>query len=158
MQKVWSSFVGWWHPESLNEAHNGYIEIYLNLGWIGLFLIVLILISGYRQAVKAFRGDPELASLMLAYVTTSTFYSITEAGFRMMNLSWIFLLLAVVSSSGVTAGVFGGEALRIPTSRGRAASRAPADNKLIPGRESAYAARRGLTQAAPSKSSLYRPL
>ena len=35
--------VGWWHPEGLNEAHNGYIEVYLNLGWIGLILISCIL-------------------------------------------------------------------------------------------------------------------
>ncbi len=111
-QKVWSSLSGWWNPKGLNEAHNGYIEVYLNLGWIGVCLIVLILISGYRRAIKAFQFDPELASLMLAYVTTATFYSITEAGFRMMSPSWIFLLLGVVGASGVSVGIFGGRPVK----------------------------------------------
>ena len=26
-------------PKFLNEAHNGYIEVYLNLGWVGVSLI-----------------------------------------------------------------------------------------------------------------------
>ena len=56
VKKVWRSLSGWWHPEGLNEAHNGYIEVYLNLGWIGVCLIALILISGYRRAVARHSG------------------------------------------------------------------------------------------------------
>ena len=33
----------------LNQAHNGYIEIYLNLGWVGLTLLGAMVIAGYRQ-------------------------------------------------------------------------------------------------------------
>ncbi len=47
---------------------------------------------------------------MLAYIATATFYSLTEAGFRMLTQSWIFLLLALVSASGVVCGLYGGEA------------------------------------------------
>jgi len=91
----------------LVSAHNGYIEVYLDLGWVGVSLITLILISGYRHASRAFQRDPKLGSLMLAYIATGTFYSITEVGFRVLTPSWIFLLLAVVTSSGVAAGLFG---------------------------------------------------
>jgi hypothetical protein len=110
-------------------------------------LIVLILISGYRHASKAFQRDSEFGSLILAYVTTSTFYSITEAGFRVLTPSWIFLLLAVVSARGVAAGLFGGEAPKIIDSRGGTASRMAASNKLIPARATVYTARRGLTKS-----------
>jgi len=98
---------GFLNMPDLVSAHNGYIEVYLDLGWVGVSLITLILISGYRHASKAFQHDPELGSLMLAYITTGTFYSITEVGFRVLTPSWIFLLLAVVTSSGVAAGLFG---------------------------------------------------
>lgn len=81
-----------------NEAHNGYIEMYLNLGWIGLGLIALILGHGYRKAVAAFRHDPVFGGLLLAYVVTAIFYNITEAGFRMGDPPWFFLLLAIVAS------------------------------------------------------------
>ena len=129
----------------LVSAHNGYIEVYLDLGWAGVSLIALILISGYRHASKAFQRDPKLGSLMLAYIATGTFYSITEVGFRVLTPSWIFLLLAVVTSSGVAAGFLGGEAPEILVSRSGTANRTPANNKLIPARKTAYAERRGFT-------------
>ncbi len=96
----------WFHPDQINEAHDGYLEVYLNLGWIGVCLIALILTTGYRRACKAFRRDPEVGGLMLTYIITGAIYSITEAGFRTLNPIWIFVLLAVVSVSGVNAGLF----------------------------------------------------
>jgi O-antigen ligase len=87
-----------------NEAHNGYIEVYLNLGWVGVGLIASILIGGYQRAVAAFRCDSATGSLMLAYVAAAASYSITEAGFRLLNPIWIFLLLAVVTAGGIAAG------------------------------------------------------
>jgi len=92
---------GYGDISNLNSAHNGYIQIYLDLGLLGVCLLSFILISGYLRAVKAFRIDRELGSLFLAYVITCAFYSITEAGFRIMTFSWIFLLLAVVGATGV---------------------------------------------------------
>ncbi len=108
VQKVWHSLsiLGWWDPKGLNEAHDGYLEVYLNLGWIGVCLIALIVISGYRNAIKAYRLNSHIGSLMLAYIIVSAVYSITEAGFRMLGPMWIFLLLAIVSANGVSAGLF----------------------------------------------------
>jgi exopolysaccharide production protein ExoQ len=85
----------------INEAHDGYIEVYLNLGLFGVGLIALILTQGYRSAVAAFRLDPALGSLLAAYVLTAAIYNITEAGFRMLNPVWFFLLLSVVTASRV---------------------------------------------------------
>jgi exopolysaccharide production protein ExoQ len=136
---------GFLDMSDLVSAHNGYLEVYADLGLMGVCLIALILISGYRRAIKAFKYDPELASLMLAYLTTGTFYSITEAGFRVMTPSWIFLLLAVVSSSGLVFDLHGGEAPKILASAGRTVSRTPVSDKLQD-KETVYAAQRGLTQ------------
>jgi exopolysaccharide production protein ExoQ len=103
----------------LNEAHDGYIEVYLNLGWIGVSLIVFILIDGFRRGIEAFRREPALGGLLLAYVLTATTYNISEAGFRMLSPFWIFFLLAVVEASGVTAGSGVGASLPIDGSRAR---------------------------------------
>ena len=89
----------------LNEAHDGYIEVYLELGWVGLALIGVILIDGYRRSVKAFRRDPALGALLIAFILSAVVYSITEAGFRMMDPIWIFLLLAIIGASSIAAGV-----------------------------------------------------
>ena len=95
LQEVYSHLSKYMH---VNEAHNGYIEVYLNLGWIGVGLIAAILISGYRGAVAAFRRRSMLGSLMLAYVAAAAIYSVSEAGFRMLDPMWFFLLLAVIGS------------------------------------------------------------
>jgi O-antigen ligase len=94
---------------NLVSAHNGYIEVYLDLGYVGVGLLALVLVKGFRDAVNSFRYDPRLAGLLLAYVTTATFYAITEAGFRMLSPSWIFLLLAAVTASGLSRGVLRGK-------------------------------------------------
>ena len=115
--RFWSALsqLGWWHPEILvPEAHNGYIEIYLNLGWVGVGLVSIVLISGYRRAVAAFRLNPSVGSLTLAYIMVSAVYSITEAGFRPLDPIWAFLLLAIVMSTGITTGI-----VREPVARRR---------------------------------------
>jgi exopolysaccharide production protein ExoQ len=112
VDKVWHNLSGWFNVKGLNTAHNGYIEIYLNLGLVGLFLIALILVSGYRNAVAAFRRDPEIGGLMLAYVATVAIYSVTEAGFRMLTPTWIFLLLAVIGAGATASGLVRSKASR----------------------------------------------
>jgi exopolysaccharide production protein ExoQ len=102
LARIWAANPG----NHLNEAHNGYIETYLNLGWAGLILLTIILIRGFRHAGIALRGgDPAFAGLLLAYVTAGTIYSITEAGFRILNPNWFFLLFSVVVGSGLASGV-----------------------------------------------------
>jgi O-antigen ligase len=140
VQKFRHGLVGWWHPEDLNEAHDGYIEVYLNLGWIGVCLISLILITGYGRSVAAFRLNPSIGSLMLAYIVAAAVHSITEAGFRMLDPIWIFLLVAVFSASGVVAGLFGGKTSKVLASRGGSASRTASSHEFIPDRVTVYAA------------------
>jgi O-antigen ligase len=98
-----------------NEAHNGYIEVYLNLGWLGVGLIALILVQGYRRTVRAFRHDRALGSLLVAYVVMLPVYNTTEAGFRILTLSWFFLLLSVVAANrAISLGEAASESGREP--------------------------------------------
>jgi O-antigen ligase len=131
------TLLGFLDMSNLVSAHDGYLEVYLDIGLVGLCLISLVLISGYRRAGEAFRRNPEVGGLILAYLVTGVFYNITEAGFRLMSPSWIFLLLAIVSASGVTIGLFGSDRSKIPASRTRAAPRpvlssnSPAEGQMV---------------------------
>jgi exopolysaccharide production protein ExoQ len=120
----------------LNEAHDGYLEVYLNLGLVGVGLIVLILIHGYGRAFKAFRREPALGGLLLAYVLAATTYNVTEAGFRMMDSCWIFFLLAVIEASNFTAGIGAGVSPpvseRVPDLPTRNALASKSHNVLVP--------------------------
>jgi O-antigen ligase len=102
LEKVWSRLGQFMQ---VNEAHNGYLEVYLNLGWIGVGLIALLFLRSYAKIVSVFRDGPDAASLLIAYLFAAMFYGITEAGFRLLNPIWIFLLLAIVAAGGATRGV-----------------------------------------------------
>ncbi|MFZ3215842.1 MAG: O-antigen ligase family protein [Candidatus Acidiferrales bacterium] len=80
----------------LNEAHNGFIEVYLNLGMIGLLLIAGVVIAGYRTICKRFAPFSSFASLGMALWAVMLFFNITEAGFR-SGLMWLAFLLVAVS-------------------------------------------------------------
>jgi exopolysaccharide production protein ExoQ len=82
----------------LNEAHDGYIEVYLELGWVGVALIACILIDGYRRSVAVFRRGSAWRGLFIAYIVSAVVYNLTEAGFRMMHPMWIYLMLASFGS------------------------------------------------------------
>jgi exopolysaccharide production protein ExoQ len=91
LDRVWSIMPG------IQEAHNGYLEVFLNLGWIGVALMAVIVLKGYRNVTVMLRQDREFGSLMLAYFAVGIVYNFTEAGFRMTNPIWICFLLAAAA-------------------------------------------------------------
>jgi O-antigen ligase len=95
--QIWNAFPNLY----VNEAHNGYIEIYLNFGVVGLILILGLLLHGAFTSISGFRIDPCASSLMLAYVLTTAMYSYTEAGFRTLSVPWGFLLIAIIGANSV---------------------------------------------------------
>lgn len=90
--------VYWWRP---TQAHNGYLEIYLNLGWVGLVLLMVMIVTGYRKAISAVRCGKWAAHLRLALIVVIIPYNYTEAVFRMQNPPWVFLLLAIIGIPAV---------------------------------------------------------
>lgn len=95
LEKIWSVY--WWHP---NEAHNGYIEVFLNLGWIGVSLLAVLMVTGYRTAMGALRRDPDSAGLRLAFFLVAVAYNFTESAVRIMHPVWICFLLATIAVPG----------------------------------------------------------
>jgi exopolysaccharide production protein ExoQ len=151
---------GWYRPEELNESHDGYLEVYLNLGLVGVSLISLILVSGYRRAIEAFRRSPSIGGLLISYVVVAVIYSITEAGFRMIFIPWIFLLLAVLTASCVTSGTFREEYNRQsqikPKSNSDTVRNGPAGGPFKTAEEAAYVARDRMSRLA-NEYGLSRP-
>ena len=100
LRRVWAAFPNLY----VSEAHNGYLELYLNLGAIGLSLVLLTLVHGYRQAVAVFRSDSASGGLVLAYVMSVMMYGYTEAGFRMLSFAWSFLILSIIGARYISEG------------------------------------------------------
>jgi exopolysaccharide production protein ExoQ len=89
LQRVWQTI---W----VNEAHNGYLEVYLNLGLIGLGLLVGFLAAAYRNICKRLTPFSSVASLSLAFWSIMLFYNITEAAFK-YHLMWVIFLLVCLA-------------------------------------------------------------
>ena len=92
MQSVWSM-----SQKGIQEAHDGYLELYLNLGWVGIALLGTMILTGYRYGLELYRRDAEAGGLRLALLTAAIVFGFTEAGFRMMSPDWTGFLLGVMA-------------------------------------------------------------
>lgn len=97
LKQLWAEY--YFRP---NQAHNGYIEIYLNLGWIGLLLLGGLIVSAYRKIRKMVTVGPRLSESVnfskfcMAYLVAYVVYNYTEAAFKSLHfLFLIFLLVAI---------------------------------------------------------------
>ena len=98
LQEVWHMSVN-----GIQEAHNGYLEIYLNLGWIGVVLLGGVVIAGLGRAIGMLHRDRQEGRLRVGLLTAALIFSMTEAGFRMLSLMWLAFLLAASDSPEMSA-------------------------------------------------------
>jgi exopolysaccharide production protein ExoQ len=87
----------------INQAHSGYIEQYVNLGYVGLGLILLLLISTLFKIWKHSPSQPQTAILRLCIVVVAVLYNYTEASFYGINNMWLLLLASSLDVSGQPA-------------------------------------------------------
>ena len=80
----------------LNEAHNGYLEVYLELGLLGVIVLLGFLFAGYRAICKGLTSRSDLAILALATWLTLLFYNMSEAAFE-NGLLWTMLMFGAIA-------------------------------------------------------------
>jgi O-antigen ligase len=90
---IWDA-IGWTPP----HAHDGWLDLLLELGVVGLVLaslqILLVVVNGIRAVVDSSEVDPQ-------YVLVTTFilliYNITESNLVRPGVWWILLVVAVTA-------------------------------------------------------------
>jgi exopolysaccharide production protein ExoQ len=88
---LWNKW--WWRP---TQAHNGYIETYLNLGFVGLALLAGLLLSTFRRISRQLLSDFDFARLRLALLFAILLFNYTEAAFKAVHFIWtIFFVIAM---------------------------------------------------------------
>jgi exopolysaccharide production protein ExoQ len=131
----------------INEAHNGFLEIYLQLGIIGVLLILAVLIGSYWNICNRLAPFSSFASLSLAIWTVMLFFCMTEAGFR-GGLMWIvFLLVAVsVKSKEAVPSAIPAATKTFPQARFPTATPAKVRNATVPHALPDFPGRRSMTE------------
>lgn len=90
-----------WGP---GQAHNGYIEIFLNLGMIGLVFFAVVVFSAFRGALKQSLIDFEYGKIRLIFLIVTLIHNYTESGFtRPCHLMWFTFLLFAVNINHVSS-------------------------------------------------------
>ena len=79
-----------------NQAHNGYLEVYLNGGVLGISLLSAMIISAGRRVKREVHGLGGLAALRLVLLLVALLYNWTEAAFSNLSLIWIIMLIAAI--------------------------------------------------------------
>jgi exopolysaccharide production protein ExoQ len=91
LETLWEMY--FWHPL---QAHNGYIETYLNLGWIGVGLLIGQFVGTFQKIQRDLVRRFEFARLRLAFLLAIVLYNYTEAAFASTCFIWtMFFLIAV---------------------------------------------------------------
>jgi exopolysaccharide production protein ExoQ len=81
---------------SLNEAHDTYLETYLNSGLIGVALLFAALLSaGIRIKREAMKSE-SFGAFRLGCFLPMLFYGVTEAFMNRLGLVWFLFLLVVI--------------------------------------------------------------
>ena len=83
----------WWQP---NQAHNGYLETYLNLGLVGLVLLAGLLIATFWKSRRELLTNFQYGRLRLGFLVAVIAYNWTEAAFKNISTIWfVFCIIAL---------------------------------------------------------------
>jgi O-antigen ligase len=95
------------------QAHNGYLETYLNGGLIGFGLLIVLLCVSYRRIREQLTlGAPD-ARFRFAILFVAIIHNFTEATFYKLSLLWFVTVYAIMdyrTADGVSDGPGGGAA------------------------------------------------
>ena len=95
---IWPTSPGHEVTWTLGQAHNGYVDVYLQLGWIGVGLLFMVIVSTLQKIVRLFEFDFEYGRLRLTFFLMILFVNITESTFmRGGHALWFLFLLVTVS-------------------------------------------------------------
>jgi O-antigen ligase len=98
MQAIWDALGG-----GINQAHNGYLEQYVNLGIIGVLFIIVLMVITLMRIWRQLPGAPAIALLRLCLLVCAILYNYTEASFYGINNMWVLLLAASIEPPAAVA-------------------------------------------------------
>jgi O-antigen ligase len=93
-ERYWETFT--FHP---NQAHNGYLETYLNGGLVGVCLLIAVIVSTGSDLKKQLLLGDSYGILRFSFFVVSVVYNWTEAMFNRLSLIWIMLIIAALNYS-----------------------------------------------------------
>jgi exopolysaccharide production protein ExoQ len=90
----WSRVTPSWRP---TEGHNGFVDVYVELGAVGVVLLLIVIGVGFAGALTHLESDFQFGSLRLTLLLSIILNNITETSFLKgtHDLWFLFLLVCV---------------------------------------------------------------
>jgi O-antigen ligase len=88
-------------PWTPNEAHNGYLETYLNLGLVGVFMLFGLIVATFRKIRCDLLRNFVWGRYELGFLATILFYNLTEATFKGLSLTWFIFFIVTMKYPSV---------------------------------------------------------
>ncbi|MFP5227826.1 MAG: O-antigen ligase family protein [Acidobacteriota bacterium] len=91
----WSAKTPQWRPE---EGHNGYIDIYAELGLVGEAIMICMLVTAFAGALDHLETDFQYGSLRLILLLSIVINNFTETSYlKGTHFMWFLLLMAAIN-------------------------------------------------------------
>ena len=78
------------------QAHNGYLETYLNGGWIGIILLMSVLVAAYLRVRKRYMSGRSESNIRFAVLVIAIVYNYSEASFNKIGILWLLTVFVVM--------------------------------------------------------------
>lgn len=90
MLAIWKEWPG------IIQAHNGYLDVYLNVGLIGLSLILITIAIGLRNAIIQTKCDHAVGVLKLTLIVVAILYNWTEAAIKPISNIMMLMVIGIL--------------------------------------------------------------
>lgn len=92
-----------WKP---TQAHNGYLETYLNLGLVGLSILIALILATFQKCRLELLSNFEWGRFRMGLLVAIVAYNWTEAAFKGLHLGFLFFFLIAIDywRSTISAG------------------------------------------------------
>ena len=88
--EVWRTFT-----DTPMTAHNGYIDIFLDLGILGLLVALFVMAQTYKNILRWHESEPNLSKLRIVLFTMVFFHNFTESTWgKPFAFLWLLFLLS----------------------------------------------------------------
>lgn len=82
----------------INSTHNGYLEMYVDGGIVGVGLLIFMMLVGGRRVIDRLFTKHPLGKMGLVFWLLAILYNFSETSFFRLDILWFTLLLLIVQS------------------------------------------------------------
>jgi exopolysaccharide production protein ExoQ len=100
---AWGLEVGLSRATGVDQAHSGYLDLYLELGFVGVVLFAMFIVSICGKVRREAKQQMEWAVFMLALLLVTLTYNLAESAFFDVYLASIIFLVTSVGGIGTEA-------------------------------------------------------